>query len=385
MSESAAKRILFLDVSVGNPAQERKVAGVRHYAALRRWEVVVVPRCGTERLNVPMLLSRNKPQGVIVEGSGRKHAYPPSLFGKIPVSYIEYPVREIAGLAANVSVDDAAIADSAFRELSFGNPACFSAIGHKNPHLWSQLRIQAFQNRCARAGVSCAVFPQRKGEATESYEARLAAWIAVLPPKTAIFASCDSAGATLTNVARVAGRLIPKDLTLCSTCDIPEICEKAPVPITSIHIDFEHMGWLAAKALSSREDSMVGPLLTSRRKSTSGRGRREPWILDAIGIIREEACAGLAINDLIERLRRCGYSVSRRNFDRRFREAMGHTANEEILSVRLAAARELLLRSHVPVMSVCDFCGFGTHAAFDAAFRRLHGMSPGTWRAKNTY
>ena len=385
MTESAAKRILYLDVPVGNPAQERKVAGVRHYAALRRWEVVVVPRRGTERLNVRSILSRNKPQGVIVEGSGRKQAYPPSLFGKIPVSYIEYPVREIAGLATNVSVDDAAIAESAFRELSFGNPACFAAIGHRNPHLWSQLRIQAFQNRCARAGVSCAFFPQGKNEATESHEARLAAWIAVLPPQTAIFASCDSVGVAVSRIARAAGRHIPKDLTLCSTCDIPEVCEDAPTPVTSIHLDFERMGWLAAKALGGMENASVGPLFVARRQSTAGRGRREPWILRAVEIIRAEACTGLSVETLVERLAQDVASVSRRNFDRRFREAMGHSALEEILSVRLSAACELLLRTDTPVTAVPDFCGFGCYRTLDALFRSRFGMSMGAWRVKNAY
>ena len=391
----SAQHILYLDVPTGNPAQERKVAGVRHYAALRRWEVVVVPRRGAERLNVRSLLSRNNPLGVIVEGSGRKNAYPPSLFGKIPVSYIEYPAREIAGLAANISVDEDAIADTAFRELSLGNPACFAVIGHRNPHLWSKLRVQAFRNRCAKAGASCIVFPQGKNEATLSYETRLAEWMAALPPKAAIFAACDSTGATLSRVTRVARRHIPKDLTLCSTCDIPEVCDGAPTPVTSIHIDFERMGWLAAKALVDGEDASAGPLFVARRQSTSGRGRREPWILRAVEIIRAEACEGRNVESLVGRLAAeyCSGAdgdggmtpVSRRNFDRRFREAMGHSALEEILSVRLAAARELLLKTDTPITAVPDFCGFGCYRTLDALFRSRFGMSMGAWRAKNVY
>ena len=77
--------------------------------------------------------------------------------------------------------------------------------------------------------------------------------------------------------------------------------------------------------------------------------------------------------------------ISRRNFDRRFREAMGHSALEEILSVRLAAVCELLLRTNTPVMTIADFCGFGTHSALDTLFRQRFNMSMGAWREKNKY
>ena len=379
----AEKTILYIDIVPSHPVQQRKLAGVRRYAALRSWDVVCVPRNEMAGADLRALFVRHRPVGVVVEGSGRQKAYPPRLFGRTPVSYIEYPADEIAGRAPNVTLDDAAIADAAFRELSLGRPAAYAVLGHRKPHLWSKLRVQAFLDRCARAGVACTAFPAAPDESPARYAERLAAWLATLPPKTALFAAGDTVGDAVTRAARAAGRHIPKELTLCSTCDIPEYCEEAPTPITSIHIDFERMGWLAAKALSSREDSEVGPLLTVRRKSTAGRGRRETWILHAVDVIRAEACGALTIDALIRRLRRDGFAVSRRNFDRRFREAMGHTANEEMLSVRLAAARELLLRSTVPVMAVCDFCGFGTHSAFDAAFRKRYGMSPGAWRAKN--
>jgi AraC-like DNA-binding protein len=379
------RTLLYIDIMPSHPVQLRKLAGVRRYAALRRWKVVCVPRRALSPDGIRALLARQQGlAGIVVEGSGRSTAYPPRLFGRVPVSYIEYPEEEVAGKAPNVTLDAVAIADTAFRELSLGRPAAFAAAGFRNPHLWSRLRLDAFSNRCAVDGHECAVFQSHWGEPPEAYEARLANWLAALPCGSAIYADGDTAAVSVARAARAVYRSIPHELTLCSTCDIPEISDKSPTPITSIHIDFERMGWLAAKALAVGEDSVVGPLLTVRRKSTAGRGRREPWILHAVDVIRAEACGGLSIDGLIFRLGRDGFAVSRRNFDRRFREAMGHTANEEILSVRLAAATELLLRSRVPVMAISDFCGFGTHAAFDAAFRKRHGMSPGAWRAKNS-
>ena len=387
--------LLYLDIAPNHPVQFRKLAGVRRYASLRGWDVVGVPRGETAPAEVRDLLARLRPAGVVVEGSGRRNVFPPRLFGRVPVSYVEYPEEETAGRAPNVSIDDGAVADAAFHELSLGKPPAFAVLGHKTPHLWSSLRVRAFRDRCARAGVPCFVFPAVAMEPRERYEARLADWLASLPPHAAVFAAGDSAGVAVSRVARIARRRIPGDLTLCSTCDIPEVCEDAPTPVTSIHIDFERMGWLAAKALESRENASAGPLFVARRQSTAGRGRREPWILRAVEIIRAEACAGLTVDTLVGRLAREVASgaagarrpsaVSRRNFDRRFREAMGHSALEEILSVRLAAVCELLLHTNAPVMSIADFCGFGTHAALDTLFRQRFNMSMGAWRTKNKF
>lgn len=384
MSGMAGERVLYVDVLADHPVQNRKLAGVRRYAALRGWDVLCVTRREMDRTKVGDLLEKHRPVGVVVEGSGRRNAFPPHLFGRMPVSYVEYPAAETAGRAPNVSIDDDAIADVAFRELSLGRPSAFAVVGYRYPHLWSRLRVGAFRKRCERAGVSCIAFPESGAGLPKRFEALLEDWIASLPPKTAVFAAGDSSGAAVSRAARAAGRHIPKDLTLCSTCDIPEVCEDAPTPVTSVHLDFERMGWLAAESLASGENASVGPLFVARRLSTAGRGRREPWILQAVGTIRAEACSGLSIGDLVVRLRSDkGRAVSRRNFDRRFREAMGHSANEEILSVRLESACALLAQTDTPVTMVHDFCGVGCYSALDALFRSRFGMSMGKWRERN--
>ena len=415
-----APQILYFDMVPTDPSQTLKLAGIRRYAALRGWEVVRVPRDWNRPLDVRSILELNRPLGIIVEGSARAFAYPPSLFGSVPVAYIEYPTAEVSGKAPNVVIDDAAVAAAAFRELSLGKPAAFAAVGHVNPHLVSRLRIRAFRRQCAEVGCSCREFPSRLGETASSHEARLAKWIAELPRNTAVFAATNAAAPAVTRAARAAMRHIPKELSLVAFGDIPEICEGASPPITSIRFDFERMGFLAAKMLAARmkgraergmegptcagsgespsfaqrahpsleraEDGIaaIGPLLATRRKSSSGRGRHEPWILKAVEIIRAEACEGLTIDELLGRLEtEKGLPVSRRNFDRRFREAVGHTVNEEILSVRLEAACALLAQTNTPVMAIPDFCGFGCYRALDAVFRSRFKMSMRLWRERN--
>ena len=103
--------LLYLDIVPGHPVQIRKLAGVRRYAALRGWDVVGVPRREMDRTDVRDLLVRHRPVGVVVEGSGRRNAFLPQLFGRTPVSYVEYPAEETAGRA------DEAVGSSAVKVI----------------------------------------------------------------------------------------------------------------------------------------------------------------------------------------------------------------------------------------------------------------------------
>ena len=118
-----------------------------------------------------------------------------------------------------------------------------------------------------------------------------------------------------------------------------------------------------------------GPLLVERRQSTRGHGRREPWVLKAVEIIRREACDGLTVSALAAH-----FPGSRRLFEMRFREAMGHSALNEILQVRLARVFDLLARPDVPISAIADFCGFGCGYELRQLFRARTGMSLSDWR-----
>ena len=118
-----------------------------------------------------------------------------------------------------------------------------------------------------------------------------------------------------------------------------------------------------------------GPLCVLRGDSTRGRGRRDPHVLEAVGIIRREACEGLTAAALAARV-----PGSRKHFERRFREAMGHSVLDEILHVRLQAVMDLLSRPEPPIGTLADFCGFGSQVELRIAFRARTGMSMRQWR-----
>ncbi|MBR3085044.1 MAG: substrate-binding domain-containing protein [Kiritimatiellae bacterium] len=380
-------QVLYLSMIPGNPSHTRKLAGIRRYCAARGWEAEpVAPEDATPE-KLPEILRRHRPVGCVVDGVGRSAPLPPRLFRGIPVSYIGYLPGE-TGQKPNFRFDADAIAKAALRELSAGRPSCYAVVGFKNPLDWSRRRIRAFRAAVAAASAKCHVFPSKPasaGEAWGGFVARLALWLAALPEHCAVFAVSDQVAVRVAEAAHLARRHIPRSLTLLSVDNFTELCEGASPPISSIQLDFEREGFIAANAIGDRlsrvgtKNAILGPLLTVRRKSTSGHGRHESWILQAVETIRHEACDGLTARELISR-----FPTSKTNFNRRFREAIGHSVLDEILHVRLEKACTLLSRTDTAIGAIPGLCGFGCDRTLDALFRSRFKISMRDWRKRNS-
>ena len=246
-------RILYLNHGKGVQVQKLEIAGIRRYAAARGWRVVTVPtaECSSER--IPELLSANSPViGCVIEGhpvSG--NGLPPALFGSIPVVYLHVSPSLYGKDAVRVEADNGAIARAAFDELSAGRPAAYAVIGFWGDDVhWSCARMRVFASLAAEAGASCATFSGTLPGNERS--AHLAAWVAQLPVHTAFFAVNDVTAAEAVVAARRAGRRIPRDLTLVGVDNDPAICETSSPKITSIQLDHERSGYVAARLLAAR-------------------------------------------------------------------------------------------------------------------------------------
>ena len=403
--------VLYLSVIEGSPSHAAKLAGIRRYCSSRGWNAVPIFRGELSAAALPAILRRHHPVGCVVDGVGRHCDLPPRLFRGLPLSYIGYPPGT-TGCAPNFHFSASAIAETALRELAVGMPPCYAAVGFPNSALdWSRLRVRAFRAAVLAAGARCRVFPglpHREREEVEPFVARLAPWLARLPEHCAVFAVSDETAALVARAARLAGRNIPRSLTLLSVDNFTDICEGATPPISSIQLDFEREGYMATKMLGDEIPSgdataqrrriecgrlrpraaetpaetagifTIGPLLTVRRRSTAGRGRREKFVLDAIDIIRREATDGLTPSALIAR-----FSVSKSLFNLRFREAVGHSVLDEINHARLEKACTLLAQTDTAIGAIPGLCGFDCNRTLDAIFRARFKMSMRQWRKEN--
>ena len=382
----AQPKILYIGFVPKSPSLMRKLAGISRYCAARGWEAVPIERGDAKPQALAGVFRRHSPlAGCVVDGVDNNVHLPPRLFRGVPVSYIGY-MRGRTGRYPNFHFNTGAIVETAFRELAAGRPSCYAAVGYPCHTRWADQRVAAFRATAAAHGANCLAFPLRHrhgGETWAAFAARLVPWLAALPEHCAIFAVSDSVAVRVAASARTARRHIPRSITLVSVDNFRELCDGADTPVTSIELDFERAGFLAAKALgrfTAPTPILIDPLLVVRRKSTSGRGRHEPWILEAVEIIRREACGGLTASRLLDR-----FPQSRRNFERRFREAMGHSILDEILGVRLEAATTLLAQTDTAIAAIPDMCGFQTYRALDFHFRSRFKMGLGAWREMHTH
>ncbi|MBQ6245750.1 MAG: substrate-binding domain-containing protein, partial [Kiritimatiellae bacterium] len=366
-----ASRILYVNPFPDCRVETMTLAGVRRYAGVRGWAVEAVRSEALAAGRLPALLRTIRPVGCIVECSGGRAPLAQVRFGRIPVVFCNGAKIRGGSRVACVTVDDAAVAKAAFRELSAGRPSAFAVVSAQQRRVWSTLRMEAFQSEVRAAGCGCLSFGEcdSPDEPPDSRARRLADWVRSLPRGCAIFAVHDEATAEVVAAARAAFRSIPRELTLLGVDNDTSICEVSRPTISSIQLDFERMGNLSAKMLAGRMEHRprgddrviaIGPLLVVRRESTRGSGRREPRILEAVEIIRREACDGLTAESLAQR-----FAGSRRHFERRFREATGHSVLDEILHVRLDKAFTLLSETNTAIGVIYALCGFRSPRALD--------------------
>ncbi|MBR1608947.1 MAG: substrate-binding domain-containing protein [Kiritimatiellae bacterium] len=395
-NSSAGNTVLYLHF-VKNPVMHgRFLDGMRRFARTAGWNVVPLQIDGLSQDQIRDFARKNGAIGYV-----RDSGWPKEMRRELPLSALRLPVvfedpREsvLDRHVGAVFSDNAAIAKAAFRELSAGHPPSYAAVGYwDHTQRWGVERIAAFRSFCAEAGFDCPVFRQSRREPAEKRMKRLEKWVAALPEHVAVFCANDFTAIETAIALRSRHRPVPKSATVVGVDGSPERDDivRSPVPISSVNVNFESAGFHAARLLAEEiaaraagarpaaRTAVFGPLMVERRESTHGRGRRERFILEAAETIRREACNGLTAAALAAR-----FPVSRKHFERRFREAIGHSVLDEILNVRLESVMAYLLRRDVAIDAIAGLCGFGSEIELRRLFRRRFGMSMTSWRARNS-
>ena len=117
-------------------------------------------------------------------------------------------------------------------------------------------------------------------------------------------------------------------------------------------------------------------LLRTLKADSAHKGGLCAWRMK---VIKERALSGDQQPTLNELAGLCG--LSRRHLVRAFREETGQTIGEFVQNLMMERARTLLRESRQSIKAVAANSGFTNAAAFAAAFRRVIGQSPRSFRA----
>ena len=396
---SVGKSILVVAAEMGHNTQ-REIAGIAEYAKVAGWSVDVVEgRHFGDHPDFAKWIDFWRPDGLIVDPDYACEALADTAASRLPM--VIWDAAKSSGLparCAKVVSDPDAIAEAATHELLRTGHPRFAFIPALGDPLWSRERGTSFSAAMAAMGRPVSTFapaPDCFREASAFHEA-LTRFIGALQRPCGIFAANDVTAMLVVKACAALQLRIPEDISLIGVDDSTEYCERAVPTLTSIRVDIEEGGRVAAR--------LLGKLVDAEKSATSVRRRRteakhhasvalygvervvrrastrvlrvfDGRVSRALEWIRHNACSPIGVGDVVDVM-----GCSRRMADLSFRRATGHTILDEIHARRLEKVKSLLKRDDIPIEEIPTHCGYDRGPFLGALFKRTFGCSMRQWR-----
>jgi LacI family transcriptional regulator, galactose operon repressor len=284
-----------------------------------------------------------------------------------------------------VETDDRAIADAGARHLLDRNFRHLAFCGDDQFN-WSRWRCEHFQRIAAEAGVPCSIYrpSARARRDWNTTEDEIGQWLLSLPRPVGVMACYDIRARHVLDACRRVGLAVPDQVAVVGVDNDEFLCNLSDPPLSSIAPDTRRTGYEAAalldRLMSGRERRrgqaiFVQPLGVVTRRSTDVLAVGDADVSAAVHFIREHACDGIAVKDLLHQV-----PLSRRVLEGRFRKLLGRTPHDEIARVRFDRVQRLLRETRLPLADIARQSGFRNAEYLATSFRREFGMSPNSYR-----
>ncbi len=250
-------------------------------------------------------------------------------------------------------------------------------------------RCDYFADLVQKAGYRCDLFKplSRRGKHSnwEREQHRIAQWIDNLECPVAIMTPHDDRGLQVLDAIQRLGKRVPDDIAVISVDNDPHLCNLSTPELTSIDVNPQRIGYEAcvqlARMMSGRKPPKLpryfSPARVIVRQSTDLLAIDDDEIVRAVRFIRDNACRGLTVDDLLRHV-----PLSRTILNRRFKTLLGKTPKEEMNRVQMERARELLLDTDLPISSIATRSGFKDPNYFIKRFHELFEQTPRQFRLK---
>ena len=233
-------------------------------------------------------------------------------------------------------------------------------------------------------------FPRRPSHSLRVHQ-RAHQWLVeslrALPKPVGIAASADDLAARLLGACDDADLSVPEEVAVLGCDNDPLVCDYALMPISSVDVDWERIGYEGARLLDDLMNGSPAP--------------REPILIPPRGVVTRLSTNILAVSDLavaravsfiwshyqepigtVEVAAAAG--LSRRTLEREFTRHLGQTVNHEIAQVRVERAKQLLMETKLKAHQVAEQCGFTDIVHLSKSFHRLTGVRPSHYRRLHT-
>ncbi len=361
------------------------VGATRYIRERGPWTVYIEQRSLQD--SAPPWLERWDGDGIISRASTPRSAKAVLRAG-IPTVDLNDQVRDL-GLP-QIHSDHAAMARLAAEHLMERGFRHFAYFGFP-VFEWSVRRHDAFAACVAAAGFRFHELESAPrvswGHQQSSWEGEVegaARWIKKLPKPLGVMTGNDPRGIQLLDACRRAGVAVPEEVAVVGVDNDELVCELAYPPLSSVIPDAVRIGYEGGRALLDRlmkgergpvDDQTIPPLGVAVRQSSDVTAIADPRLADAMRFIRENACAGIGVEDVLDRV-----AVSRSVLQRLFRKQFDRTILDSITEVRIGRVKQLLTETDLPLADIAHRAGFAYMEYLSTTFRRQTGWTLGAYR-----
>jgi len=312
---------------------------------------------------------------------------------KVPVVYlrrVSFPAK-----MPQILTDNPQVSRLCFEHLKERGFRHFAYCGFNGAD-YSNERRHAFVELVEQAGLRCHVYDcgSRPAHAdTAQYESyglqdgrSLMDWIKQLPKPIGLMACNDMRGQQVLDACRLSGMALPDEIAVIGVDNDEVLCNLSNPTLSSVAPNAEKIGYEAAVLLARMmagekvpdAEIYVEPSGIIARRSTEVLAIEDRQITSAIRFIREHACDGIDVSDVLRAV-----PMSRSTMDRRFIKILGYSPKDEILRVRLNRAKQLLLETDFSLALIAEKIGLVHVEHFSRIFKSRTGMSPSAFKSQS--
>lgn len=361
------------------------LSGISKYNRLHGgWLIYFHPRGFGDPL--PTWLTGWRGDGML---AGIGWATPADLLASYGVPVVNLRARTDSRFPA-VWSNNAQVAELAAQHLLERGLRHFGFCGKGLPgHAWFDRRGEAFKHAVERAGGSCQTFTlgaeQIRGTVPMD-QTGLEEWISALPKPVGVLTCNDVRGLQVLEACRRCGAHVPDEVAVVGVDNDEPLCELSIPPLSSVDVNSVKIGYEAAALLDSlmkgekapKNPVEIAPRGVVTRRSTDVLASEDDEVNRAVRYIREHACSGsLHVNDVLEHVR-----LSRQLLQERMKRVLGRTIHQEIVRVRINAAKQLLLLPEFTIKQVAHRTGFSSVQHLTNTFRMVVGETPARYRGR---
>jgi len=254
-------------------------------------------------------------------------------------------------------------------------------------HAWSCRRNQGFRAAVNKAGWSAETYESPwggpKAHPWEQEQGQIGQWLRGLPRPVGILACNDMRGQHVLDACQRVNLGVPEEVAVIGVDDDVLLCELCDPPLSSIIPNAERVGYEAAALLDrlmagekpQHKEWRIEPLGVTTRQSTDVLAIDDPHIAAAVRYIREHACDGATVQDVLQHV-----PMSRTILERRFRKYLGRSPQGEIRAVQLKRVKQLLAETDLRLDRIAELAGYEHPEYLSVVFKRETSQTPGTYR-----